>query len=190
MFARAREKARQASCQSNLKQIALAELMYAQDYDERLARRNSGANCNAALRTNGLAMHVLLPYIKNTQVYLCPSRPTPPGYCGNCSAASLAQLPRSSYNANCRRGDPALAEIRRPAEMFLVGESAGGNFWRPHTDWTGCDCGVLDHHNGGINVAYVDGHVKWLKAEKAHATRAVTANYLPWSNKEVYPPGY
>ncbi len=34
VFAQAREKARQASCQSNLKQIGLAIMMYAQDYDE------------------------------------------------------------------------------------------------------------------------------------------------------------
>ena len=34
VFARAREKARTASCQSNLKQVALATIMYSQDYDE------------------------------------------------------------------------------------------------------------------------------------------------------------
>ena len=33
VFARAREKARQASCQSNLKQIGLAAAMYMSDYD-------------------------------------------------------------------------------------------------------------------------------------------------------------
>ncbi|MCD6351947.1 MAG: prepilin-type N-terminal cleavage/methylation domain-containing protein, partial [Armatimonadetes bacterium] len=38
VFARAREKARQASCLSNLKQLALGFLMYIQDYDERLPR--------------------------------------------------------------------------------------------------------------------------------------------------------
>ena len=36
VFAQAREKARQASCTSNLKQVGLAMLMYAQDYDETL----------------------------------------------------------------------------------------------------------------------------------------------------------
>ncbi len=36
VFARAREKARQTSCLSNLKQLSLGVLMYAQDYDERL----------------------------------------------------------------------------------------------------------------------------------------------------------
>ena len=36
VFARAREKARQTSCLSNLKQVGLASNMYLQDYDERL----------------------------------------------------------------------------------------------------------------------------------------------------------
>ena len=36
VFAKAREKARTASCQSNLKQLALGAMMYAQDYDERV----------------------------------------------------------------------------------------------------------------------------------------------------------
>jgi prepilin-type N-terminal cleavage/methylation domain-containing protein len=34
VFARAREKARQASCLSNCKQMGLGAVMYAQDYDE------------------------------------------------------------------------------------------------------------------------------------------------------------
>ena len=37
VFAKAREKARQTSCASNLKQIGLAVMQYAQDNDENLA---------------------------------------------------------------------------------------------------------------------------------------------------------
>ena len=52
VFAKAREKARQASCQSNLKQLALACLMYAQDYDEHftgwLVRVRAAAGCGNA----------------------------------------------------------------------------------------------------------------------------------------------
>jgi len=190
VFARAREKARQASCLSNLKQLGLADQMYAQDYDERLVRRNSGANCNAASRTNGLAPHALYPYVKNVQMYICPSRTTPAGFCSNCSTASLALMARSSYNVNCRRGDPAMGDLRRPAELFALGDSYGGNYWRANNDYVGCDCGVLDMHNDGINVAFCDGHAKWLKKDRAHNTRANTAAYLPWANVEVYPPGY
>ncbi len=51
VFARAREKARAASCQSNLKQIATALMMYTQDYDEVLAK-NAIYNANLAAYSN------------------------------------------------------------------------------------------------------------------------------------------
>jgi prepilin-type N-terminal cleavage/methylation domain-containing protein/prepilin-type processing-associated H-X9-DG protein len=75
VFAQAREKARSATCQSNLKQLATAQMMYAQDYEECLCpNRNNAAG--------GGAWNVLLqPYVKNTGVFLCPSWrliPNPP----------------------------------------------------------------------------------------------------------------
>ncbi|MFO8081507.1 MAG: DUF1559 domain-containing protein [Armatimonadota bacterium] len=73
VFARAREKARQASCSSNLKQIGTALMMYAQDYDETfmdiLMHRdisNNSADWNGWNRT-------LMPYVMNQQLFRCPS---------------------------------------------------------------------------------------------------------------------
>src|SRR6056297_3095 len=64
VFARAREKARQTSCLSNVKQLGLGVMMYAADYDERLPARSIG----------GVGWYGLLqPYIKNWQVIICPS---------------------------------------------------------------------------------------------------------------------
>ncbi|MEN6401596.1 MAG: DUF1559 domain-containing protein, partial [Armatimonadia bacterium] len=73
VFARAREKARQASCQSNLKQIGLAALMYAQDYDEKLA----GSRCGTGFDKWGNGpgriwwQGLLMPYAKNYQFFAC-----------------------------------------------------------------------------------------------------------------------
>lgn len=196
VFAKAREKARQASCLSNLKQIGLATMSYTTDYDEMLPGDNNGANCNAALRTGGLAPHTIMPYVKNTQVFLCPSRRTPPGFCGNAAAWCLAALPRSSYAKRCAL-PLELALMKRPAEMFLWGDSAGGNYWRPITNWNNaCDTGYLDLHNEGINIAYADGHAKWMKASKAHNTRVIVSRwnapiqYMPWNESSVYVPGW
>src|SRR6266849_5595070 len=68
VFAQAREKARQATCLSNVKQIATSYFMYAQDYDERYTqnRYDNGANHY----TWKLA---ILPYVKNHAVFQCPS---------------------------------------------------------------------------------------------------------------------
>jgi prepilin-type N-terminal cleavage/methylation domain-containing protein len=84
VFAQAREKARQAACMSNLKQIGLAVAMYTQDYDERLPdRRDLKATLPGGYRPwtswppsdprAGWAAVVFDPYIKNTAIWSCPS---------------------------------------------------------------------------------------------------------------------
>jgi prepilin-type processing-associated H-X9-DG protein len=97
VFARAREAARKATCLSNLKQIALAAIMYAQDYDEVLpvaapsgeaatahpivpvspqptigAARNEATGPTGALDYWQLA-DVLRPYIKSLEIFVCPT---------------------------------------------------------------------------------------------------------------------
>jgi len=66
VFARAREKARQTSCLNNLKQLGLAALQYAQDYDERMVIYR--------YPNPYFWPHKLYDYGKNWQVYYCPSR--------------------------------------------------------------------------------------------------------------------
>jgi len=76
VFAKAREKARTASCQSNLKQMGLGLLMYAQDYDQALPASYQwldGVNAWPLIRWGA----VTYPYIKNAQVFVCPSDDTP-----------------------------------------------------------------------------------------------------------------
>ena len=70
VFARAREKARQASCQSNVKQMMLGILMYAQDYDARFPRHSVGYHGWAGWTAQ------IYSYIKNDQLYRCPSADT------------------------------------------------------------------------------------------------------------------
>ena len=72
VFARAREKARQTSCTSNLKQIGTALMMYTQDYDEVLCDTLMGRDHgNWALMDAWT--RCLMPYVKNNQLFKCPS---------------------------------------------------------------------------------------------------------------------
>jgi prepilin-type processing-associated H-X9-DG protein len=84
VFATAREMARQAACQSNMKQIGTAFAMYVQDYDERLPdRRDLKESLPAGWRPwtswppsdprGGWAAIVLDPYVKNYEIWSCPS---------------------------------------------------------------------------------------------------------------------
>jgi prepilin-type N-terminal cleavage/methylation domain-containing protein/prepilin-type processing-associated H-X9-DG protein len=68
VFAQAREKARQAACLSNNKQIANALMMYTQDFDEVLPL-GAWSNANGSSRW----FQDLYPYVKSLDVYVCPN---------------------------------------------------------------------------------------------------------------------
>lgn len=153
VFAKAREKARQASCLSNVRQLATAQMSYFQDYDEMLFYSY----------WEGLSywsQDTLQPYIKNTQVMYCPSAPTQfPGY-----GRSQQHLPyRSIYSATVY----SLGDIKRPAEVVMLCDSYPTSGW--NTMFTYCpvcsptltNC-ISDRHNNGANVCFHDGHAKWM----------------------------
>lgn len=91
VFAKAREKARQAACMSDMKQTAMAALMYGQDsdetfptvnFDEATAGGSSPAcpNCPTLPMPNGRLFRGLMvwplqlyPYVKNQAVFNCPN---------------------------------------------------------------------------------------------------------------------
>ncbi|GAB4462460.1 MAG: hypothetical protein OHK0029_29360 [Armatimonadaceae bacterium] len=163
VFAQAREKARQTTCLSNGKQIGLAVNMYFQDYDELYPvnnqsyfPQNQGDTISAFLVSWMLHLE---PYMKNTQVYECPSRisqVTTPMVYGN----RTINLPQRGLGANewivGRVGwtdhvqnnvglQPlSAASVQRPAETPIVADSlfliwntprrvAAANF--PGTPW-------------------------------------------------------
>lgn len=74
VFARARDKARQASCQSNLKQLGLALLQYEQDSDECMPPIASG------YKPAGTWRQLIQPYMKSAQITACPSNPMKDNY--------------------------------------------------------------------------------------------------------------
>ncbi len=76
VFAQAREKARQATCASNLNQIGLAFMMYLQDYDETVFCDSNAIIPGGIDGTGyeGEPMSYLMPYMKSQQTWLCPDR--------------------------------------------------------------------------------------------------------------------
>ncbi len=73
-FGRARENGRRASCQSNMKQLGLGILQYAQDYDEKLPGKALDGNNRYGAHWNGTGWAgQIFPYVKSGQIYKCPS---------------------------------------------------------------------------------------------------------------------
>ena len=167
VFARARENARRASCQSNLKQIALASMQYTQDYDEKYLPEQP---IDSTSPGNGATfVTVLQPYIKSTQIFICPSSTgTPvsaPNTAGdhNWSAPSPPWQSASigSYGMNSLLEGESLASVDSPATRVLFFDgtwyTAGGVTVGASGDpvWEGA------RHFDGSVIAYADGHVKW-----------------------------
>ncbi len=88
VFAQAREKARATACLSNTKQLGTAAMMYVQDYDE-MYPCNSWDNPYTGTKDNDIGQDTrtkvqwpwrLMPYVKNKQVFACPSDPNPKNF--------------------------------------------------------------------------------------------------------------
>lgn len=73
VFAQAREKARQAACISNCKQIGTAVMMYAQDYDEMYVPIWTPGPPNWDHNSRNWWPELLYTYTKNAQIFTCLS---------------------------------------------------------------------------------------------------------------------
>ncbi len=187
VFAKAREKARQTSCLSNIKQMGTAMMMYAQDYDEMAPY--------SYFEDGRVIWTVLYPYVKNWGVYVCPSGTgrvkywlSTPGFgrVEDWPDGNWVYLPfgyatdqyhypyRSIYSA----GFTSLGEVARPAERAWLWESSGLLTSMPYVycskhlvdggypDWLPQ---VSNRHNNGCNLAFLDGHAKWASYSTATA---------------------
>lgn len=127
---RASNHAAMVSCQSNLKQLALAAMMYCQDYDERMpiADRWCGA---------------LMPYCRNEAIFTCPSDDD-----------------KWSYAMNYKLSRMAMARIVSPATTFLLFESEPSrkDAWDKDT-FPGASLADPPRHGEFNNFAFADGHV-------------------------------
>jgi len=205
VFARAREKARQTSCLNNMKELGLGMLMYSQDYDETFPGMGNGTSTTVpVIPGSNFCQHptsllyyfswagVIYPYVKNVQIYLCPSTTY------HCYGVAYG-VPAYGINATedgmvSIFGRPKQSEIKRPAEIMMIGEKGGGggNQYILSAEYY---AGRMDH-NGGSNVGFFDGHAKWLTYEVGpigHGYRDpyiwdpnYTTPYTDW----IHPPWY
>jgi prepilin-type N-terminal cleavage/methylation domain-containing protein/prepilin-type processing-associated H-X9-DG protein len=204
VFAKAREKARQSSCLSNVKQIALAILQYAQDYDEgfpNIYQWNSSAGPYWGI------IQDLDPYIKSIQVHDCPSADMK-SYVNNSLGSRsygyhLQLFPSVSPGAK-------MGTIVRPAEIVMMGDVVedcnlpgwmllpsqgamktnydGSNcsicgqthnsYFPNHGSWQQPGFNVIERHNGTANIGFCDGHAKAMK----HSTLYNGGSNAPYFN--------
>jgi len=174
VFARAREKARQTSCLSNMKELGLGELMYVQDYDEHFSPNYSYSDGGNQLFWWD---DMIQPYVNNRQIFICPSdEPAeytyrrPPGLPNplqfSYSANAMGDNSATDYGAGGPiRGSGngrAMALVKEPAQCIMLCEANTREV--SHADRTDCydsDNGYIDKdHNDTSNWTFCDGHAK------------------------------
>ena len=202
VFARARENARRASCQSNLKQIGLGLLQYTQDYDERTPRAyypgNDSEGSNTTTRWKW--MDAIYPYVKSEQLFVCPSQTL-----ATTGATTRAYSYRNGYNYGTYGYNEAywdgtdnvnnptnvsLAQIVVPATTVWVADTDANNLYHTYRfSWPNKAANptiaagspprfptnlaaISARHLDTTNVLYCDGHVKSLRLDALAKTNS------------------
>jgi prepilin-type processing-associated H-X9-DG protein/prepilin-type N-terminal cleavage/methylation domain-containing protein len=206
IFARSREndghRSPGSGCQNNMKQMALGFKQYINDFDERYPMVVVTRGSSKGIPPYGWA-DALQPYIKNTQVYQCPSDntegdddPTKPNYCDFWYNANfIRKIPRGSTAIITGANESMLGSS---AQTVLAGD--GGNTNGAPTGsarYNQCGDGTAltaatqtcpvapagtatlptaQIHLEGANYAFADGHVKWLKGGSATRCEMILSN--------------
>jgi prepilin-type N-terminal cleavage/methylation domain-containing protein/prepilin-type processing-associated H-X9-DG protein len=185
VFAKAREKARQSACMSNVKQLTNAALMYAQDYDETFCK-------SVNFKPNGSWLYwfeAIMPYVaggnstaSSQKILRCPSLKA--NNSGNASTSMYSygwnigtvSSPTADgmgyYAGDTLEPCVQMSKVNTPAEVLLIGDiSTAPSPPAPtniaHLMWRSAS--TKDYipalHNDGANYGFVDGHVKWMKQD-------------------------
>ncbi len=200
VFTRARDKARQASCASNFKQIGLAAALYLQDYDERYPLGHAPQDDPLMTFDGGgdyepHFIELLRPFVhnvKNQGVWRCPSDPSP-----KVTKEGDNSEFHVSYSVNgWFEYGAALAKVERPADKVYVLESADDDhfhWWAmgrkkagdPFIALAQLPQKALDEqtairrHSEGANYLYADSHVKWSRFASLWGTTRDTNAFWP-----------
>ncbi|MDD3925112.1 MAG: DUF1559 domain-containing protein [bacterium] len=182
VFGKAREKARSATCQSNLKQIGLAISMYVEDYDEHLFAGKY------VITSSGMALFMTQKIFKNKkapgrqvhELFVCPSadevRDDPnAGRYGNYGWNIFVWGRSGATGGSMKRAyDQGLtmADIIYPSQLMYVTHTNNGlldtingaTYASKNMYW----------HTDGVNALFADGHVSWLSRDNLLMGKAGT----------------
>jgi prepilin-type processing-associated H-X9-DG protein len=178
VFAQVREKARQTSCTSNIKQLNLAVTQYVQDYDETFpiveVNGSFGSYPQYSGQYWGSWMPEIYPYVKSAGVFRCPDAVSHTTFSFNGPSLEV-----QSYGMNQSIiGGPSvtLAQLNQPAGLPLLADCIDPLFYDPSRIYNANETGANGfwgsdgpvnpswaRHKTGSNIGFADGHVKFLQ---------------------------
>ena len=184
VFAQAREKARQTSCLSNLKQYALANLMYVQDYDETFPySAYLNGTCVATFYWE------VAPYVKNDQITRCPSEDKAMDVQALVGAPCAGTPPFTSYTANSALFTNGFYPGATPVALAAIGSVSetimhydGNTAFGPANSQLQL---VQARHQSMFDASFADGHAKAIQAKEVGTAPQFTV-FGPGKTLKVY----
>ena len=178
VFAKARDKARQIACVSNMKQLGLAIMQYTQDSDETLPPRTN--------TDSGCWKNYIQPYIKSADAFICPSNQEsqetdfdgsgiPPSFAANTDQNCGDAIDHPFLDTGGTVQTVSISALTQPASTIGLVEDTGpttdfrvtsaSGYWSSPPGAFGFFNGLLMFagHSGMANFAFMDGHVKSMK---------------------------
>lgn len=193
VFAQAREKARQASCMSNLKQMGLAVMQYQQDYDEKFPLMHYNDASGFEVRW----FDSVGPYVKNGDKYNFSNRYSGAGGIWHCPGLPSDQpavygvhydLFREGWPYSSDNKTISMATLEAPADTVMIaekGQNDGNSSWLQFQTWEG------NWTNGGgteaNNYTYAD-HLDILPTHDCDYTASGNSpSYANWNGCSMMP---
>jgi prepilin-type N-terminal cleavage/methylation domain-containing protein len=189
VFAQAREKARQTACVSNARQLSTALYMYAQDYDENIVP--ASLRLPDASLTPIIWTEIAQPYIKNNQIFICPSADNK-AYAANWGTRQLGSYGYNESTAVDLRTPPvegfpqslSLAALDEPARGVLLADTPGAPLGNPSGNkYRGY---VFNPYNGITNATNVRLSTPLIADRDLIADPTVGGVLTPAQLKPVY----
>ncbi|BDI28973.1 hypothetical protein CCAX7_10240 [Capsulimonas corticalis] len=167
VFAKAREKARQTACLSNLKQLSLGMMQYVQDNDETYPSGYNGQSTHVSDGQLSYWPQAIFPYVKSYAVYQCPDNPhsadTAVGYLYNNHYMNLAPLAKVDTPSQIiMLADGVLTPVSDNPDKHPDNLLTNHGLNSDYTIWLFAGRIIEDNqprHTGRINLAFADGHV-------------------------------
>jgi len=188
---RAREQGKRAACLNNLRQLALAWIMYADENDDKIVHANTGLNdawvvwrgrgASERDQIAGLKAGLLYSYCPDVKLYKCPT-----GIRGETVTYAIVDamngydgIPGTKSLMVYRR-----LQIRRPNErmVFLDEGRLSPNSWTIWYDQERWWDQITARHGDGTNVAFADGRSEYWKWKDPRTVEIAEMDYDYWQN--------
>ena len=181
VFSRAIDKAKATQCLSNVKQIQLATMMYAQDYDQWYPPGPyTYVDPDDGSTKTTIWLDTLQPYIENYQIMICPGLPpqTEPGVSGKLTGYAINYWMILNGGATAHKSSDKItyadaSVISNHVSWYMY--NYGGTDPDPDSDPATVGSTPDTRHMEGANFAFADGHAKWFRRDMPGVADFATA---------------